>query len=109
MTAPRFKFLNVYELLCLGYLCLFDQFIIFHFVSLSSILAALTFPVLMITQTFGKEKLLTTIFAVFIFLLVLYMHRKNIGRIIRGEEGKMYLTGGKKPSESVPPKVAQNQ
>lgn len=83
-------------------------FIIFHFVSLSSILAALTFPVLMITQTFGKEKLLTTLFAVFIFLLVLYMHRKNIGRIIRGEEGKMYLNGGKKSAQNSREKVASN-
>jgi acyl phosphate:glycerol-3-phosphate acyltransferase len=79
---------------CMG--VFLSVFVIFHFVSLSSILAALTFPVLMITQAFGKEKILTTIFAVIIFLLVLYMHRKNIGRILRGEEGKMYLTGGKK-------------
>ncbi len=71
-------------------------FVLFHFVSLSSIMAALTFPVLMITQIFGKENLLTTIFAILIFLLVLYMHRKNIGRIIRGEEGKMYLNRGQK-------------
>ena len=71
-------------------------FITFHFVSLSSILAALTFPILMILQIFGKEKPLTLIFGFFIFGLVMYTHKKNIGRIIRGEEGKMYLTGGNK-------------
>jgi acyl phosphate:glycerol-3-phosphate acyltransferase len=76
-------------------------FVIFHFVSLSSIMAALTFPILMITQLFGKEKILTTIFAVIIFLLVLYMHRKNIGRIIRGQEGKMYLNRGKKVPQNI--------
>lgn len=79
---------------CMG--VFLSVFIIFHFVSLSSILAAFTFPILMITQIFGEEKLLTTIFAVIIFLLVLYMHRKNISRIIKGEEGKMYLTRGQK-------------
>jgi acyl phosphate:glycerol-3-phosphate acyltransferase len=79
---------------CMG--VFLSVFVIFHFVSLSSILAAFTFPILMISQIFGKEKLLTNVFAITIFLLVLYMHRKNIGRIIRGEEGKMYLNGGKK-------------
>jgi acyl phosphate:glycerol-3-phosphate acyltransferase len=79
---------------CMG--VFLSVFIIFHFVSLSSILAALTFPVLMIFQIFGKEKLLTTIFAVLIFLLVLYMHRKNIKRILNGQEGKMYLFGNKR-------------
>jgi glycerol-3-phosphate acyltransferase PlsY len=79
---------------CMG--VFLSVFVIFHFVSLSSILAALTFPVLMITQAFGKEKLLTTIFAILIFILVLYMHRKNIKRIITGQEGKMYLSGSKK-------------
>lgn len=79
---------------CMG--VFLSVFIIFHFVSLSSILAAFTFPVLMITQIFGEEKLLTTLFAVVIFLLVLFMHRKNISRIIKGEEGKMYLNRGQK-------------
>ena len=79
---------------CIG--VFLSVFIIFHFVSLSSILAAFTFPVLMITQIFGEEKLLTTLFAVVIFLLVLFMHRKNISRIIKGEEGKMYLNRGQK-------------
>lgn len=84
----------VAALSCMG--VFLSVFVIFHFVSLSSILASLTFPVLMILQVFGKEKLLTTIFAIVIFLLVVYMHRKNIGRILKGEEGKMYLTGAKK-------------
>ncbi len=79
---------------CMG--VFLSAFIIFHFVSLSSILAAFTFPLLMVTQIFGKEKLLTTIFAILIFVLVVYMHRKNIKRILNGEEGKMYLFGRKK-------------
>ncbi len=79
---------------CMG--VFLSVFVIFHFVSLSSMMAALTFPLLMILQVFGKEKLLTTIFAILIFILVVYMHRKNIKRIINGQEGKMYLTGGKK-------------
>ncbi len=79
---------------CIG--VFLSVFIIFHFVSLSSIMAALTFPVLMIMQVFGKEKILTTIFAVLIFILVLYMHRKNIKRILNGEEGKMYLNSNRR-------------
>jgi acyl phosphate:glycerol-3-phosphate acyltransferase len=83
---------------CMG--VFLSVFLIFHFVSLSSMMAALTFPILMIFQVFGKEKPLTTIFAILIFVLVVYMHRKNIGRIMRGEEGKMFLTGGKKVSSN---------
>ena len=88
--------INAYAALsCIGVFLI--VFVVFHYVSLSSMFAALTFPILTITQVFGKEKTLTIIFSILIFILVVYMHRTNIGRIIRKEEGKMYMTGsGKK-------------
>lgn len=67
-------------------------FVFFHFVSLSSIMAALTFPVLISLQIFGKSNIATIVFAFLIFVLVVYMHRKNIKRILAGEESKMYLS-----------------
>ncbi len=76
---------------CMGVFLL--AFLIFHFVSLSSMLAALTFPVMMLFEVFGREKTATIIFAVAIFLLVVFMHRKNIKRILAGQESKMYLLG----------------
>jgi acyl phosphate:glycerol-3-phosphate acyltransferase len=83
---------------CMGVFLL--VFLVFHFVSLSSILAALTFPLMMLLQVYGPAKTATIIFAVIIFLLVLYMHRKNIKRILTGQEGKMYFFGKAKTEKS---------
>ncbi|MCY7350347.1 MAG: glycerol-3-phosphate 1-O-acyltransferase PlsY [Cytophagaceae bacterium] len=62
-----------------------------QYVSLSSMLASLAFPMLLVSKTFGKEPTSLIVFGFLIFLLVLYTHQKNIGRLLRGQEGRTYL------------------
>jgi glycerol-3-phosphate acyltransferase PlsY len=63
-----------------------------QYVSLGSILAALAFPVLLLLQIFGqKENPLLIVFGFVIFLLVVFTHQKNIGRLLRGEESRTIL------------------
>jgi glycerol-3-phosphate acyltransferase PlsY len=58
-----------------------------RFVSLSSILASLAFPVFILV-VFNVENHTYRIFAVTVALLVILTHQKNIGRLIRGVESK---------------------
>jgi glycerol-3-phosphate acyltransferase PlsY len=60
------------------------------FVSLGSILAALSFPIYIIGID-GSNHLLTILFAVLIPLLVISTHQKNIKRLIDRNENKTYL------------------
>ncbi|MEJ7912907.1 MAG: glycerol-3-phosphate 1-O-acyltransferase PlsY [Chitinophagaceae bacterium] len=73
-------------------LCCVGIFILVLFltrwVSLSSILAGIAFPVF-ILLIFNEPEHLYRIFAVTVALLVLLTHQKNIGRIFRGCESKM--------------------
>ncbi len=73
-------------------LCCVGIFILVLFltrwVSLSSILAGIAFPVF-ILLIFNEPEHLYRIFAVTVALLVLLTHQKNIGRILRGCESKM--------------------
>lgn len=63
-----------------------------QYVSLGSILAALAFPVLLLLQIFGqKENPLLIVFGFIVFLLVVFTHQKNIGRLLRGEESRTIL------------------
>ena len=66
-------------------------FVIFHFVSLASIVGSFTFPILLLFETFGKEYPLMIIFGFFVTSLVLFTHRKNISRILKGTENRMYF------------------
>jgi glycerol-3-phosphate acyltransferase PlsY len=58
-----------------------------RFVSLSSILASLAFPVFILV-VFNVENHTYRIFAVTVALMVILTHQKNIGRLIRGVESK---------------------
>ena len=66
-------------------------FSISHFVSLASIIGSFSFPILMIFKTFGEELPITILFGFFVTLLVMYTHRKNIQRIVKGTENRMYF------------------
>lgn len=68
-----------------------------RYVSLSSIIAALAFPVviILIYETTTPSLI---IFSLLIAILVLITHQKNIERLISKEEGKANLFGGKKPA-----------
>jgi len=59
-----------------------------RFVSLSSILASLAFPVFILV-IFNVDNPLYRIFAISVALMVLLTHQKNIGRLLKGSESKV--------------------
>ena len=59
-----------------------------RWVSLSSILAGLAFPIFILI-IFNEPEHLYRVFAVLVGLLVIYTHQKNIGRILKGNESKV--------------------
>ncbi|MFN3301163.1 MAG: glycerol-3-phosphate 1-O-acyltransferase PlsY, partial [Sediminibacterium sp.] len=61
-----------------------------RFVSLSSILAGVSFMVF-ILFIFNEKETLYRIFAVLVALMVILTHQKNIGRILKGTESKIPL------------------
>lgn len=76
--------------LCIGIFLL--VVIASQYVSLGSILAALAFPVLLLLRVFGeKEHPLLIVFGFVMFLMVVLTHKKNIGRILRGQENRTVL------------------
>lgn len=58
-----------------------------RFVSLSSILASIAFPVFILV-IFNEPERLYRVFAITVAMLVLLTHQKNIGRLLRGVESK---------------------
>lgn len=75
-------------------LCCVSIFILVLFltrwVSLSSILASVAFPIFILV-IFNEPEHLYRIFAITVSLLVLLTHQKNIGRILRGSENKVRI------------------
>ena len=59
-----------------------------RFVSLSSILASIAFPVFILV-IFNVDNPLYRIFAIAVALMVLLTHQKNIRRLLRGNESKL--------------------
>lgn len=59
-----------------------------RFVSLSSILASIAFPVFILV-IFNVDNHVYRVFAVAVALMVILTHQKNIGRIFRGGENKV--------------------
>ncbi|OZI08877.1 acyl-phosphate glycerol 3-phosphate acyltransferase [Siphonobacter sp. BAB-5385] len=60
-----------------------------RYISLSSIVATLAFPLMMVFNLFGPEHNLLVIFGFILFGLIVYTHHKNIGRLLRGEEARI--------------------
>jgi acyl phosphate:glycerol-3-phosphate acyltransferase len=58
-----------------------------RWVSLSSILAGIAFPIFILI-VFNEPEHLYRVFALLVAILVLFTHQKNIGRILRGSESK---------------------
>jgi glycerol-3-phosphate acyltransferase PlsY len=65
-----------------------------RFVSLSSILASIAFPIFILV-VFNVENPLYRIFAIAVAFMVVLTHQKNIGRLIRGEEAKASILKGR--------------
>ena len=59
-----------------------------RFVSLSSILASIAFPVFILV-IFNEPEHLYRIFAIAVALMVLLTHQKNLGRLFKGSESKV--------------------
>ena len=70
--------------------------LISNYVSLSSILASLAFPLLLVFGVFGQASTLLICFGFLVFLVVALKHYQNIGRIIKGTESRVNLFGKKK-------------
>jgi|TARA_B110000459_G_scaffold152697_1_gene166713 acyl phosphate:glycerol-3-phosphate acyltransferase len=70
-------------------------FLIFKFVSLASIIASLSFPVLIYLLSDSTPNSLI-IFSIFVPVLSLITHQKNIERLVRGEETKAKILKKKK-------------
>jgi glycerol-3-phosphate acyltransferase PlsY len=79
-------------------LCSIGVFLIILFitgiVSVSSMSAGLSFPIFLLF-VFGTPSLMFKIFSVFVAIALLVTHRKNIGRLLRGEESKLIKFGKK--------------
>jgi glycerol-3-phosphate acyltransferase PlsY len=67
-------------------------FTISHYVSLGSMLAALSFPVSMLFPRFHPEENLALVVGFLLFVLVVYTHKANVRRLLKGEESKLYLS-----------------
>lgn len=65
-----------------------------RFVSLSSILASIAFPVFILV-IFNVENPAYRVFAIAVALMVLLTHQKNIGRLFRGNESKVPILRGR--------------
>lgn len=65
-------------------------FILSKYVSLGAILAAMAFPLLIILL-FKVDSLYLQVFSVLLSIVVIAAHRKNIVRLLHGEESKMNL------------------
>lgn len=70
-------------------------FLIFKFVSLASILASFSFPILIYLLSDSSSNSLI-IFSIFVPILTLITHQKNIERLIRGEESQAKILKKKK-------------
>jgi acyl phosphate:glycerol-3-phosphate acyltransferase len=68
-----------------------------QYVSLGSMLAALAFPVLLLLRVFGQqENPLLIVFGFVVFILVVLTHKKNISRLLNGQESRTVLIRLKK-------------
>ena len=86
-------------LLSFGVWCI--VFAIWHYVSLASMVAGCSYPIFVIifsTMTYNDNASLGSVpFIVFswvVAILLIWTHRKNIGRLKDGTESKIYLWGG---------------
>ncbi|MFD2248634.1 glycerol-3-phosphate 1-O-acyltransferase PlsY [Pontibacter ruber] len=66
------------------------------YVSLGSMIAALAFPMLLLLPRFHPENPILIIFGFILFAIVVLTHRKNINRLLHGEESKANISLGRK-------------
>lgn len=66
------------------------------YVSLGSMIAALAFPILLLLPRFSPDNPILIIFGFILFAVVALTHRKNINRLLQGEESKANIRLGRK-------------
>lgn len=76
--------------ICLGIFLI--VFIISRYVSLGAICAALAFPLILVLL-FGIQSIWLIVFSIILSFAVILAHRKNIQRLLNGEENRMNLFG----------------
>ena len=79
-------------LTCIGIFLI--VFVITGIVSVSSMIAGIAFPVLLLT-VFNTPSIIFKIFSVLVAVGLLLTHRKNIKRLLKGEEKKLFKRKGK--------------
>lgn len=77
-------------LICMGVFGL--VFLLFRYVSLGSLFAAITFP-LAVAFVYQETSSVKIGFSIVLSVLVIYTHRENIGRLLRGEENRTSFAG----------------
>ena len=79
-------------LCCIGVFILF--LLVTQYVSLSSMLATISYPIFAFF-VFDRTEILLLLFGIVAAVLVVYTHRKNIKRLLQGTESKANLFGKK--------------
>ncbi|MDF7816425.1 glycerol-3-phosphate 1-O-acyltransferase PlsY [Runella sp. MFBS21] len=70
-------------------------FLASNYVSLSSIVAAFAFPMILVLGIFGQASTLLIVFGFLLFAVVVITHQKNIIRLLNGSENRVYLRSKK--------------
>lgn len=65
-----------------------------RYVSLGSMIAALAFPILLLLPRFHPDNPILIVFGFVLFAVVVLTHRKNINRLLHGEESKANIKIG---------------
>lgn len=78
-------------LLCLA--VWFASLMITHYVSFSSMLAGVMYPIFIMISPRTNKSIPLIIFSMVVAVLLIYTHRKNIKRLQAGEESKIYIFG----------------
>lgn len=74
-------------LICLGIFLV--VLLLFKYVSLGSMIAAIAFPLLLLLPRFHPEEPLLIVFGFLLSAMVVLTHKKNIGRLLQGQESKV--------------------
>lgn len=81
-----------YEVALLCIVVFLIVLLVSKYVSLASIIGALSFPTMLVfIPRFKTGEPLLIIFGFFLFVVILWTHNKNIRRMLAGEESKTYL------------------
>ncbi len=76
--------------------------IIWNYVSLASMVAGVCFPIFTIISPVANSSIVFIAFSCVVAVLLIVTHRKNIGRLRRGEESKTYVFGNVERRKSDP-------